>query len=155
MRAEPTAFGYVDDDHSGEAAQWHRAQVTRLARRLGYVLIWPPPESPLPLIDQVRETDVDAVVMPSTAHVDALTLDLLLHLCDVETVRPRMTLACCFVGAACVSRITKTSPGLRRLAPKGRQHSGQQAEAIDDVSVKSGEKLASAFRLPLHIIRVP
>ncbi|MFJ4657351.1 hypothetical protein ACIP5Y_39300 [Nocardia sp. NPDC088792] len=94
MRARPTALGYVDDERSGIGVQWDRAQVTRLARRLGYELIWGPAEgSALNLVDLVHESDVDAVVIPSSLHVDALTLDRLMYTCDVETALPRETFA--------------------------------------------------------------
>ncbi|MEU6580143.1 hypothetical protein [Nocardia sp. NPDC046763] len=98
MRALPTALGYVDDEHSGVGAQWDRAQITRLARRLGYELVWPQDTSPLDLIDQVRTADVDAVVVPSLNDLDALTLDRLMDLCDVEVVAPRETFARYFGG---------------------------------------------------------
>lgn len=97
MRAEPTAFGYVNDAVT-RAPQWDSAACARLARRLGYRLIWPSAECPLPLVDQVRSADVDAVVIPSADHVDALTMDRLMHTCDVETVLPRETWARYFGG---------------------------------------------------------
>ncbi|APA97531.1 hypothetical protein [Nocardia seriolae] len=98
MRIRPTALGFVDDEWSGVGAQWDRAQVARLARRLGYALIWPDENSMLALVDQVRESDVDAVLIPSSVHLDALTLDRLMHTCDVETVLPRETFARYFGG---------------------------------------------------------
>ncbi|MEC3958885.1 hypothetical protein VMT65_38030 [Nocardia sp. CDC153] len=65
----------------------------RLARRLGYTLIWPPEQTVLSFVDQVREADVDAVLVPSAKHLDALTLDRLMQLADVETAIPRETFA--------------------------------------------------------------
>ncbi len=93
MRVFPTAVGHVDVERSGRAAQWNRAQIARLARRLGYILIWPSDASPLPLLDQVRAADVDAVLIPSLQHIDAFTLDQLTSCCDVECVSPRKTIA--------------------------------------------------------------
>ncbi|WP_433567308.1 hypothetical protein ACQP1O_20200 [Nocardia sp. CA-151230] len=88
----------MDDERSGVGAQWDRAQVARLARRLGYKLIWPQDLSPLNLIDQIRAADVDAVLVPSPSDLDALTLDQLMHLCDVEVVEPRESFARYFGG---------------------------------------------------------
>lgn len=98
MRREPTALAYVNEDVT-TAPEWDSAQCRRLARRLGYHLIWMPAESPLGLVDQVREADVDAVVVPSTIHLDALTLDRLMHTCDVESAQPRTTYARYFGGS--------------------------------------------------------
>ncbi|WP_327145390.1 hypothetical protein [Nocardia sp. NBC_01327] len=97
MRREPTALGYVNDDVSA-AASWDLAQCRRLARRLGYRLIWPSSECVLGLVDQVRSADVDAVIVPSAAHLDEPTLDRLMHSCDVETVSPPQTYARYFGG---------------------------------------------------------
>lgn len=93
MRAFPTALGHIDFERSDNGVQWDRAQVARLARRLGYRLIWPPDTSPLSLIDQVRAADVDAVVISALDDVDPLVLDRLMQLCDVEVVAPRETFA--------------------------------------------------------------
>lgn len=93
MRTQPTALGWIDPDVSGIAARWDHAQLVRLARRLGYALIWPPEQTAMPFVDQVREADVDAVLVPSAKHLDALTLDRLMHLADVETANPRETFA--------------------------------------------------------------
>ncbi|MEV6071138.1 hypothetical protein AB0L82_31720 [Nocardia sp. NPDC052001] len=98
MRAQPTAIGWMDTEVSGAAAQWDQAQLVRLARRLGYVLIWPPERTGVSLVDQVRIADVDAVLMPSANHLDALTLDRLMSLADVETAVPRRTYARDFGG---------------------------------------------------------
>ena len=91
VRARPTALGFVDEERSGVGAQWDRAQVVRLARRLGYDLLWPPAESTVPLVDQVREADVDAVLIASPQYLDVLTVDRLMHTCDVEAAVPRTT----------------------------------------------------------------
>ncbi|MEC3955947.1 hypothetical protein VMT65_23130 [Nocardia sp. CDC153] len=93
MRTQPTAIGWMDPDVSGVAAQWDQAQLVRLARRVGYVLIWPPEHTAVSFVDQVREADVDAVLVPSAKHLDALTLDRLVHLADVEAATPRETFA--------------------------------------------------------------
>lgn len=89
MRQYPTALGWIDPD--SEAHAWHRAQVRHLARHLGYRLVWPPAVSLIPPADQVREADVDVVVTPAPDHLDALTLNSLLSLVDVESVCPRIS----------------------------------------------------------------
>ncbi|MBF4998317.1 hypothetical protein IRT45_14270 [Nocardia sp. BSTN01] len=91
MRAEPTALAWIADDVS-ETAQWHAAQLRRLARHLGYALVWPG-ASLVPLPDLVRDADVDAVLTPSPEHMDALTLNAVMALADVETVSPRLSFA--------------------------------------------------------------
>ncbi|MBF6170059.1 hypothetical protein [Nocardia blacklockiae] len=91
MRYRPTALGWVDPDVS-TAPVWDRAQVGRLARRLGYLIVWPEP-SLIPLIDQVRSADVDAVITLSPAHLTPLTLNGLMNITDVETLSPRLTFA--------------------------------------------------------------
>lgn len=91
MRRNPTAFGVSDPD--SEAYEWQRAQVQRLARHLGYAVIWPPDDSLLPLVDQVRQADVDVVIVPSTEHVDALTLNAVMSVAPVESVCPRLSFA--------------------------------------------------------------
>ncbi|BEK86216.1 hypothetical protein GCM10010198_04230 [Nocardia seriolae] len=93
----PTALGHIDDEVT-TAPEWDKALCTRLARQLGYLLLWPPENTRLRLLDLVRETDVDAVIAPSPAHVDALTLDRIMHVCDVETATPRETFARYFGG---------------------------------------------------------
>ncbi len=91
MRLRPTALGWIDLDVS-VAPGWDRAQMQRLARHLGYVLIWPEP-SLTPLVDQVRAADVDAVIVPSPAHLHPITLNALMNHADVEAVLPRMSFA--------------------------------------------------------------
>lgn len=90
MRDEPTALGWVDLDISS-AADWDAAQVRRLAQRLGYALIWPPELSPLPLVDQVRCADVDAVISPSLEHLNVLAVNAIMSVADVEIVLPRLS----------------------------------------------------------------
>ncbi|NKY54214.1 hypothetical protein [Nocardia vermiculata] len=92
MRARPTALAWIDPDVS-TAPGWDVAQVKRLARRLGYTLLWPGTTGTIPLLDQVRTADVDALVMPTPAHLDALTLDRIMQLADVETACPRLSFA--------------------------------------------------------------
>lgn len=92
MRHRPTALGYVDPDVS-TSLEWDRAQVQRLARHLGYLVIWPELSSVLPLFDQVRAADVDAVVMPGPHHLGPLELNRVMDLVDVETVLPRLSFA--------------------------------------------------------------
>ncbi|MEV0109428.1 hypothetical protein AB0H42_24245 [Nocardia sp. NPDC050799] len=92
MRNRPTALGYVDLDISTSMA-WDRAQVQRLARHLGYLVIWPEVVSVLPLSDQVRAADVDAVVMPGPHHLGPLELNRIMDVADLETVLPRLSFA--------------------------------------------------------------
>ncbi|MGW5385373.1 hypothetical protein [Nocardia sp. NPDC003963] len=92
MRNRPTALGYVDLDISTSPA-WDRAQVRRLARHLGYLVIWPGVASVLPLFDQVRAAEVDAVVIPGPHHLGPLELNRVMDVADVETVLPRLSFA--------------------------------------------------------------
>ncbi|MEV5835766.1 hypothetical protein [Nocardia sp. NPDC052112] len=64
-----------------------------MARRLGYALIWPPDISLVPLVDQVRAADVDAVIVPSLGYLDPLVLHTLMGITDVESIVPRMSFA--------------------------------------------------------------
>ncbi|MFD4401197.1 hypothetical protein ACFWPH_00385 [Nocardia sp. NPDC058499] len=89
---EPTALGWVDDDAS-TAPDWHRAQVRRLAQRLGYRLVWPDERSVLHVADQARNAGVDTVIMPAPDHLDPVALNRLMDIADVETVSPRMSYA--------------------------------------------------------------
>ncbi|AHH21771.1 hypothetical protein NONO_c70100 [Nocardia nova SH22a] len=92
MRAHPTALAWIDPEIS-TAPDWEAAQIARLARHLGYALTWPVVTRTVPLIDQIRSADIDALVLPAPNHLDALTLNLAMHLVDVETVCPRMSFA--------------------------------------------------------------
>jgi hypothetical protein len=92
MRARPTALGVVDLD--SETQEWHRAQILRLARHLGYAVIWPPEDSLLPLVDQVREADVDIMIIATPDHLDAITLNAIMSIVSVESACPRLSFAC-------------------------------------------------------------
>lgn len=92
MRYQPTAFGWIDQDTS-IAPEWDRAQLLRLARYLGYVVTWPRIESIVPLVDQVRADEVDIVITPAPEHLDAITLNSIMSVVNVETVCPRLTFA--------------------------------------------------------------
>ncbi|MEU6561813.1 hypothetical protein [Nocardia nova] len=87
----PIALGWVDPE--APALDWSMAQVRRLARRLGYHLVWAPDRSRIPLVDQVREVGAEAVIAPSTMHFDFMTLNSLMTIADVETVHPRLSFA--------------------------------------------------------------
>ncbi|AHH21280.1 hypothetical protein NONO_c65100 [Nocardia nova SH22a] len=89
MRGCPSALGWIDPEVSG-SPEWDAAQIRRLARRLGYALIWPD-DFVVPLVDYVRGADVDAVLVPAPACLCAGELDALMHVVDIETVWPRMS----------------------------------------------------------------
>lgn len=89
---EPIAFGWVDDDMS-TAADWDRAQVCRLARRLGYRLVWADVRSVLPVADQVRNAAAEVLIMPEPRHLGPLELNRVMGVADVETVLPRLSFA--------------------------------------------------------------
>lgn len=91
MRRNPTALGVVDPD--SQAYAWHRAQVQRLARHLGYAVIWPQIDAAIPLADQVRQLEVDVVIVPSLEHLDILTLNSVMAVAPVESVCPRLSFA--------------------------------------------------------------
>ncbi|MBU3064081.1 hypothetical protein KO481_21430 [Nocardia sp. NEAU-G5] len=88
MRAQPTAFAWIDPD--SETPAWHRAQVQRLARHLGYMLLWPT-ASLIPLVDQVRASDVDCLITPSPEHLSPLELNSIMAVCPVESASPRLS----------------------------------------------------------------
>ncbi|MCX0269684.1 hypothetical protein NLM24_02940 [Nocardia zapadnayensis] len=88
----PIAFGWVDDDVSA-APGWDRAQVERLARRLGYCIAWPDVHSALPVAEQARNTGADVVILPAPDHLDPLELNQVMDVADVETVLPRLSFA--------------------------------------------------------------
>ncbi|MFF0607770.1 hypothetical protein ACFYUD_03760 [Nocardia tengchongensis] len=90
MRRRPTALGWLDSEASA-APDWDRAQMRRLARHLGYQLEWAPDISMIPLVDIARETDVDTLIIPAPHHLDALALNALLSVVDVESVLPRLS----------------------------------------------------------------
>ncbi|MFE3443033.1 hypothetical protein ACFXNW_08370 [Nocardia sp. NPDC059180] len=92
MRQRPTALAWINPDVSIEP-EAEAIQIRALARRLGYVLVWPDENSILPLTEQVRAADVDAVVTPGPDHLDPMTLHNLMMLGDVETVWPRISFA--------------------------------------------------------------
>ncbi len=87
----PIALGWVHPESA--ALDWDAAQVRRLARHLGYVLVWPPETSRIPLADQVRAAGADAVITPSPDHIGIMTLHAVMCIADVETVTPRLSFA--------------------------------------------------------------
>lgn len=91
MRAQPTAFAWIDPD--SETPAWHRAQVQRLARHLGYLLVWAPIDSLIPLPDQVRAADVDCLIVPNPEHLGVLELNAIMGICPVESASPRLSFA--------------------------------------------------------------
>jgi hypothetical protein len=91
MKFRPTALAWIDLDVSA-APDWDRAQIRRLARHLDYALVWPA-ASPVLLVDQAHAADVDAVMVPSPAHLHPIMLNTLMGIADVEMVLPRMSFA--------------------------------------------------------------
>lgn len=81
------AIGWIDP--CSPTPDWDAAQVRRLARRLGYALCWADTGSVLGLVEQVTASGADVVLLPSSAHIDAVTLDRLLAAVDVECAAPR------------------------------------------------------------------
>ncbi|WP_460698692.1 hypothetical protein [Nocardia thraciensis] len=75
------------------APEWDRSQVQRLARRLGYRLVWPRELSVLPVADQARNAGADVVIVPAPDHLDPLELNATMVVADVETVLPRLSFA--------------------------------------------------------------
>ncbi|MFD6463606.1 hypothetical protein [Streptomyces roseolus] len=85
-------MAYIDLDLSGRALEWDIAQCRRLARRLGYAMVWLPEFTVLGLVDLVRETDVDAVLIPSPEHMSPHLVGMLAGVVDVEAVEPRRSI---------------------------------------------------------------
>jgi hypothetical protein len=81
------AIGWIDP--CSPTPEWDAAQVRRLARRLGYTLRWADSGSVLGLVEQITACGTDVVLLPSSAHVDAVTLDRLMAVVDVECAAPR------------------------------------------------------------------
>ncbi|WP_280212799.1 hypothetical protein [Nocardia cyriacigeorgica] len=92
MRQQPTALGWIDAELT-RAPEWDAARIRQLARRLGYLLEWHREGSVLPLVDQVREAEADALIIPAPDHLDPITLNAVMHYGDVESVNPRLSFA--------------------------------------------------------------
>ncbi|MBF6070341.1 hypothetical protein IU443_07515 [Nocardia farcinica] len=89
---EPIAFGWIGYDVS-TAPEWDRAQVQRLAARLGYRLVWADECSVLPVVDQTRNAGADVVILPGPGHLGPLEVNQLMDFADVEVVLPRLSFA--------------------------------------------------------------
>ncbi|WP_280447156.1 hypothetical protein [Nocardia cyriacigeorgica] len=87
-----TAFGWIDFDISN-SPEWDRAQIHRLARHLGYHLVWPDERSVLWVVDQARNARADLVILPAPGHLSPLELNAVMDVADVETVVPRLSFA--------------------------------------------------------------
>lgn len=85
---KPLALGWIDHDNS-TAPDEEAAQVGQLARRLGYALRWANPHSLLGLAEQVEAGAAEALLLPSTAHIDTRTLHRTTAVIDVECASPR------------------------------------------------------------------
>lgn len=88
----PIALGWVDDDASTASGR-DRVQVERLARRLGYCIVWPDVHSVLSLAEQARNTGAEVVILPAPDHLGPLELNRVMDVADVETVLPRLSFA--------------------------------------------------------------
>lgn len=88
----PIAFGWIDEDVSN-APSWDQAQVLRLAKRLGYELIWPDECSVLSVADQARNAGAEVVILPAPDHLGPVELNRVMDVADVETVLPRLSFA--------------------------------------------------------------
>ncbi|MEU1986305.1 hypothetical protein [Nocardia sp. NPDC019395] len=86
------AFGWIDYDIS-RAPEWDRAQIHRLADRLGYRVVWPCERSVLRAADQARNARADLVILPAPDHLSPLELNAVMEVADVETVAPRLSFA--------------------------------------------------------------
>ncbi|MFI6310908.1 hypothetical protein ACIBEK_12420 [Nocardia fusca] len=75
------------------APEWDRAQVRRLADRLGYRIIWADEFSVLSVADQARSSGADVVILPTPDHLGAMELNRVMDVADVETVMPRLSFA--------------------------------------------------------------
>ncbi|MFD0365851.1 hypothetical protein ACFQZZ_30810 [Nocardia sp. GCM10030253] len=99
MRARPTAIGYLRRDVSGFSQSWDEIQIRSVAKRLGYdlaktVVFGRETDSPESrLLNVIRTIDVDAVIVPSAAHLGGAIPDPLVQACDVVTVSPENTYA--------------------------------------------------------------
>ena len=93
------AFGWIDYDMS-TAPDWDRAQVVRLAKRLGYHVVWANERSVLSVADQARNAGADVVILPAPEHLRPLELNRVMDVADVETVVPRLSFARWFAAGA-------------------------------------------------------
>ncbi|MGW0180801.1 hypothetical protein [Nocardia sp. NPDC003345] len=84
--------GWIDYD-AGSSPEWDRAQLLRLAKQLGYRVVWPNESSVLPVSEQARNAGVDAVILPSPDHLGPVELNRVMDVADVETVLPRLSFA--------------------------------------------------------------
>ncbi|WP_249358277.1 hypothetical protein [Nocardia cyriacigeorgica] len=90
MAHRPVDGGWIDT--SSPTPEWDAAQIHRLARRLDYPLHWA--DSPcLGLVEQVESHGADVVIVPSVAHIDAITLNRVMAIADVECAAPRASFA--------------------------------------------------------------
>ncbi|BDU09156.1 hypothetical protein IU440_11780 [Nocardia cyriacigeorgica] len=94
------AVGYVRTDLSGAAAEFDRAQIIIRAARLGYVLIGDVLEHTAAtahrtehLLAVIYTHRAEAVIVPTLAHLDKATFDLVLPGADIITTQPYETYA--------------------------------------------------------------
>ena len=84
------AFGWIEYDIS-QAPESDRHRIHRLAEQLGYRLVWPCERSVLRVVDRVRNTGADLVILSAPDHLGPFELDAVLDLADVEIVLPRLS----------------------------------------------------------------
>lgn len=94
------AVGYLRTDLSGVAGEFDRAQIITRAARLGYTLTGDVIEHTAAtehrtehLLAAVYAHRAEAVIVPTLAHLDKATFDLVLPAADIITTQPYETYA--------------------------------------------------------------
>lgn len=99
MLGHATAIGYLRSDISGERRQWDERQNRSRAARLGYtvaktVVFSQRTDDPIQrLVNVIRNTGAEAVVVPSADHLGGEIPEALVRVADVITVQPEKTYA--------------------------------------------------------------
>ncbi|MEU1525972.1 hypothetical protein ABZ413_27630 [Nocardia rhamnosiphila] len=90
--SDSIALGWIDYDIS-RTPEHDRDRIQRLADKLGYHLVWPSERSVLRVVDQVRNSGADLVILPAPDHLGPVELNAVMDLADVEIVVPRLSFA--------------------------------------------------------------
>ncbi|QLY31256.1 hypothetical protein [Nocardia huaxiensis] len=99
MFGHATAIGYLRSDISGARKQWDEHQNRGRAARLGYtlaktVVFSQRTDDPIQrLINVIRNTGAEAIVVPSADHFGGDIPEALVRVADVITVQPERTYA--------------------------------------------------------------